>query len=185
MECDHCVKGKDTLKVGTSNMAHYGMAQLQIREGALAVHETRCASHLHRWGCAGERVRRTPQCWARWIVGDALTGTASPVGGLHLPVCHGGREVSSPPLAPHTDPQLGPRTVVLSNPRLPKAGDGGRRCPLQLNQPHLSKRFVSWLPVKRQLPKNYGPAYSSPSEGVQPYDIRSNRTQRTRPHPVG
>ena len=86
-------EGKDMLKVGTSNMAHYGMAQLQLREGVLGP----------------------------LVVGEALTGQlprwmvytfrcAMSAGKYHL---H---------LSPHSDSQLGPRTVVLSNPRLPKAG---------------------------------------------------------------
>lgn len=112
-------EGKDTLKVGTSNMAHYGMAQLQIREGVLA--EKPPVPHIYTAGARrGESAANTPVL-GPLVVGDALTGQlprwmdytfrCSMTGGkyhLHL--------------APHTDPQLGPRTVVLSNPRLPKAG---------------------------------------------------------------
>lgn len=112
-------EGSDSLKVGTSNMAHYGMAQLQIREGVLA--EKPPVPHIYTAGARrGESAANTP-ILGPLVIGDALTGQlprwmdytfrCSMSGGkyhLHL--------------SPHTDPQLGPRTVVLSNPRLPKAG---------------------------------------------------------------
>ena len=112
-------EGKDMLKVGTSNMAHYGMAQLQIREGILSAKPP--VPHLYTAGIRrGESAANTPVL-GPLIVGEALPGQiprwmdytfrCAMTGGkyyLHL--------------SPHTDQQLGPRTVVLSNPRLPKAG---------------------------------------------------------------
>ena len=111
--------GSDMLKVGTSNMAHYGMAQLQIREGVLSPKPP--AAHIYTAGVRrGESAANTPVL-GPLVVGEALTGQlprwmdytfrcAMAAGKYHL---H---------LSPHTDQQLGPRTVVLSNPRLPKAG---------------------------------------------------------------
>lgn len=112
-------EGKDTLKVGTSNMAHYGMAQLQIREGVLAPKPP--VPHIYTAGVRrGESASNTPVL-GPLVVGEALTGQlprwmdytfrcAMTAGKYHLY------------LAPHTDPTLGPRTVVLANPRIPKAG---------------------------------------------------------------
>ena len=112
-------EGKDMLKVGTSNMAHYGMAQLQIREGVLAPKPP--VPHIYTAGVRrGESAANTPVL-GPLVVGEALTGQlprwmvytfrcAMSAGKYHL---H---------LSPHSDSQLGPRTVVLSNPRLPKAG---------------------------------------------------------------
>lgn len=112
-------EGKDMLKVGTSNMAHYGMAQLQIREGVLAPKPP--VPHIYTAGVRrGESAANTPVL-GPLVVGEALTGQlprwmdytfrcAMTSGKYYL---H---------LSPHTDQHLGPRTVVLSNPRLPKAG---------------------------------------------------------------
>ena len=111
--------GKDQWKAGTSNMAHYGMAQLQIREGVLSPKPP--VPHIYTAGVRrGESAANTPVL-GPLVVGEALPGQlprwmdytfrCSMTGGkyyLHL--------------SPHTDQQLGPRTVVLSNPRLPKAG---------------------------------------------------------------
>lgn len=112
-------EGRDMLKVGTSNMAHYGMAQLQIREGVLAPKPP--VPHIYTAGVRrGESAANTPVL-GPLVVGEALTAQlprwmdytfrcAMTAGKYHL---H---------LSPHTDPQLGPRTVVLANPRLPRAG---------------------------------------------------------------
>lgn len=112
-------EGTDMLKVGTSNMAHYGMAQLQIREGILSPKPP--VPHIYTAGIRrGESAAHTPVL-GPLVVGEALTGQlprwmdytfrcAVSGGKYHL---H---------LSAHTDPQLGPRTVVLSNSRLPKAG---------------------------------------------------------------
>lgn len=112
-------EGRDMLKVGTSNMAHYGMAQLQIREGVLAPKPP--VPHIYTAGVRrGESAANTPVL-GPLVVGEALTAQlprwmdytfrcAMTAGKYHL---H---------LSPHTDQQLGPRTVVLANPRLPKAG---------------------------------------------------------------
>ena len=112
-------EGKDLLKLGTSNRAHYGVVQLQIREGVLAA--TPDVPHIYTAGVRrGESAQNTP-ILGPLVVGEALTSQlprwvdytfrcAMSNGKYHL---H---------LAPHTDQQLGPRTVVLSNPRLPKGG---------------------------------------------------------------
>ena len=112
-------EGTDILKLGTSNRAHYGVVQLQIREGALA--EKPRLPHIYTAGVRrGESAQNTP-ILGPLVIGEALTSQlprwvdytfrcALSNGKYHL---H---------LAPHTDQQLGPRTVVLSNPRLPKAG---------------------------------------------------------------
>jgi energy-coupling factor transporter ATP-binding protein EcfA2 len=111
--------GRDVLKLGTSNRAHYGVVQLQIREGVLA--EKPHLPHIYTAGVRrGESAQNTP-ILGPLVIGEALTSQlprwvdytfrcALSNGKYHL---H---------LAPHTDQQLGPRTVVLSNPRLPKAG---------------------------------------------------------------
>jgi len=112
-------EGTDILKLGTSNRAHYGVVQLQIREGVLA--EKPRLPHIYTAGVRrGESAQNTP-ILGPLVIGEALTSQlprwvdytfrcAMSNGKYHL---H---------LAPHTDQQLGPRTVVLSNPRLPKAG---------------------------------------------------------------
>ena len=111
--------GSDMLKVGTSNMAHYGMAQLQIREGVLSPKPP--AAHIYTAGVRrGESAANTPVL-GPLVVGEALTG--------QLPrwmdytfrcsVTNGKYHLH---LSPHADPQLGPRTVVLSNARLPLQG---------------------------------------------------------------
>ena len=112
-------EGKDLLKLGTSNRAHYGVVQLQIREGVLAAKPD--VPHIYTAGVRrGESAQNTP-ILGPLVVGEALTSQlprwvdytfrcAMSNGKYHL---H---------LAPHTDQQLGPRTVVLSNPRLPKGG---------------------------------------------------------------
>ena len=112
-------EGKDLLKLGTSNRAHYGVVQLQIREGVLA--QKPAVPHLYTAGVRrGESAQNTP-ILGPLVIGEALTSQlprwvdytfrcALSNGKYHL---H---------LAPHTDQQLGPRTVVLSNPRLPKGG---------------------------------------------------------------
>ena len=109
----------DTLKLGTSNRAHYGMVQLQIREGVLA--QKPDVAHIYTAGVRrGESSQNTPIV-GPLVVGESLTGQlprwvdytfrcAMTNGKYHL---H---------LTPHSDPQLGARTVVLSNPRLPREG---------------------------------------------------------------
>jgi energy-coupling factor transporter ATP-binding protein EcfA2 len=110
---------KDSLKLGTSNRAHYGMVQLQIREGIHA--EKPPVPHIFTAGVRrGESGQNTPVL-GPLVVGEALTSQlprwmdytfrcAMTGGKYHL---H---------LSPHADPQLGPRTVVLSNSRLPLQG---------------------------------------------------------------
>ena len=112
-------EGVDTLKLGTSNRAHYGMVQLQIREGVLA--QKPDVAHIYTAGVRrGESSQNTPIV-GPLVVGESLTGQlprwvdytfrcAMTNGKYHL---H---------LTPHSDPQLGARTVVLSNPRLPREG---------------------------------------------------------------
>lgn len=112
-------EGQDSLKLGTSNRAHYGMVQLQIREGILSGKPP--VPHIFTAGVRrGESGQNTPVL-GPLVVGEALTSQlprwvdytfrcAMTAGKYHL---H---------LSPHTDPQLGPRTVVLSNPRLPLQG---------------------------------------------------------------
>ena len=112
-------EGKDSLKLGTSNRAHYGMVQLQIREGILA--EKPPVPHIYTAGVRrGESGQNTPVL-GPLVVGEALTS--------QLPrwmdytfrcsVTNGKYHLH---LSPHADPQLGPRTVVLSNARLPLQG---------------------------------------------------------------
>jgi len=110
---------QDSLKLGTSNRAHYGMVQLQIREGILC--DKPPVPHIFTAGVRrGESGQNTPVL-GPLVVGEALTSQlprwmdytfrcAMTAGKYHL---H---------LSPHLDPQLGPRTVVLSNPRLPLQG---------------------------------------------------------------
>lgn len=112
-------EGVDTLKLGTSNRAHYGMVQLQIREGVLA--DKPNVAHIYTAGVRrGESSQNTPIV-GPLVVGESLTGQlprwvdytfrcAMTQGKYYL---H---------LTPHSDPQLGSRTVVLSNPRLPREG---------------------------------------------------------------
>jgi len=110
---------KDILKLGTSNRAHYGVVQLQIREGVLALHPN--VPHIYTAGVRrGESPEKTP-ILGPMIVGEALTSQIPRwVDYTFRCALSNGKYVLY--LAPHTDQQLGPRTVVLSNPRLPKAG---------------------------------------------------------------
>jgi len=110
---------KDILKLGTSNRAHYGVVQLQIREGVLAIHPN--VPHIYTAGVRrGESAEKTP-ILGPMVVGEALTSQIPRwVDYTFRCALSNGKYVLY--LAPHTDQQLGPRTVVLSNPRLPKAG---------------------------------------------------------------
>lgn len=110
---------KDVLKLGTSNRAHYGVVQLQIREGVLAKHPP--VPHIYTAGVRrGESAQNTPVL-GPLVIGEALTSQLPRwVDYTFRCALTNGKYMLH--LAPHTDQQLGPRTVVLSNPRLPKAG---------------------------------------------------------------
>ena len=109
----------DTLKLGTSNRAHYGMVQLQIREGVLA--DKPPVAHIYTAGVRrGESSQNTPIV-GPLVVGESLTGQL-PRWVDYTFRCSMNQGKYYLHLAPHSDPQLGSRTVVLSNPRLPLEG---------------------------------------------------------------
>jgi energy-coupling factor transporter ATP-binding protein EcfA2 len=110
---------KDTLKLGTSNRAHYGAVQLQIREG---MHATKPpVPHIFTAGVRrGESGQNTPVL-GPLVVGEALTSQLPRwVDYTFRCTMTGGKYHLH--LSPHADPQLGPRTVALSNARLPLQG---------------------------------------------------------------
>ena len=110
---------QDTLKLGTSNRAHYGMVQLQIREGVLA--DKPPVTHIYTAGVRrGESSQNTPIV-GPLVVGESLTGQL-PRWVDYTFRCAMTQGKYFLHLSPHSDPQLGSRTVVLSNPRLPREG---------------------------------------------------------------
>ena len=132
------VKGddKEVLRIGGNSMAHYGIAQVQIREGFGKVRPA--VPHLYtatlRRG--QEEGTKAPVCGPQ-IVGGALTGMlprwldytfqAESEGESHVLY-----------LMPHPDSVAGGRTMAMANSRLPLEG-GSVKVPMSVKPASLVK----------------------------------------------